>query len=99
MLPELEIKSELDEWKITTSNNHIEQQMPEKANQMDDLEPKHFTCYVCDSKFPKKPELVKHLVRYTGEKPFACKICNYKFERHYDLGRHLKRHTGARQKK
>jgi DNA-directed RNA polymerase subunit RPC12/RpoP len=39
---------------------------------------KSFECGICGKKFTLRPQLVRHQLVHTGDKPFACPYCAYK---------------------
>ena len=51
---------------------------------------KSFQCNICESKFPIKSMLSKHIkVVHFGEKPFKCENCKSSFSDKYKLNRHV----------
>eukprot|EP00092_Neocalanus_flemingeri_P017935 GFUD01019408.1.p1 GENE.GFUD01019408.1~~GFUD01019408.1.p1 ORF type:complete len:268 (+),score=56.94 GFUD01019408.1:343-1146(+) len=53
-------------------------------------------CSVCDKKFMKPSQLVRHMRVHTGERPFACLMCRKSFNQKNALQIHMKKHTGER---
>ena len=53
-------------------------------------------CGVCEKKFTKPSQLVRHLRVHTGERPFACLVCRKSFNQKNALQIHMKKHTGER---
>jgi uncharacterized C2H2 Zn-finger protein len=53
-------------------------------------------CTVCDKKFMKPSQLVRHMRVHTGERPFACLMCRKSFNQKNALQIHMKKHTGER---
>ena len=50
----------------------------------------------CDLKCSHKPDIEKHLLAHTNEKPFSCDPCDYKYSRRAVLNRHMLTHTGEK---
>ncbi|KAL5019487.1 hypothetical protein ScPMuIL_002379 [Solemya velum] len=62
--------------------------------QEDDLSDKPYKCSMCETAFPNKRKLMKHLVIHTGEKQFGCEMCEATFSTKSHLKTHERMHTG-----
>ena len=69
--------------------------VPEVAAE-EDQQGKEKVCGVCEKKFAKPSQLVRHLRVHTGERPFACLVCRKSFNQKNALQIHMKKHTGER---
>ncbi len=49
-----------------------------------------------DVKCSQKPDIVKRMLKHTGDKPFSCNFCDYKFSRQAHLKSHILTHTGEK---
>jgi len=68
---------------------------PQKHNKTH-IDPKPFTCEICNLSFSEKGSLRRHERIHTGERPFTCKICNLSFSVSTNLKRHISIHTGEK---
>jgi len=57
---------------------------------------KQKSCNICNKKFAKPSQLVRHMRVHTGERPFACLLCKKSFNQKNSLQTHMKKHTGER---
>ena len=71
-------------------DQHQDDAAPEASDQ------KEKVCNVCDKKFLKPSQLVRHMRVHTGERPFACLMCRKSFNQKNSLQIHMKKHTGER---
>ena len=55
---------------------------------------KFYECDVCNGRFTKAHDLVRHERTHTGEKPYECDICNKRITLKRHLVEHKRIHTG-----
>ena len=57
---------------------------------------KEFDCIYCESKFPTKGDLERHVKSHMGTRDFICELCHKTFTRQQTLNEHMNRHYGLK---
>lgn len=70
--------------------------LPNKAHEASSKESSNHRCEICNSTFPLRRLLNRHLKTHSFYKRYACSFCDKGFNDTFDLKRHVRTHTGIK---
>ena len=88
-----------------TAANGVQSQLSVLANKTQELStkgkqtlntPHHHRCEICNSTFPLRRLLNRHLKAHSFYKRYSCSFCDKGFNDTFDLKRHVRTHTGIK---
>ena len=79
-----------------TSINRLKQHQKHHDRVEELTSSQRLICKDCGKSFKSFPELKRHIMIHTGERPFACTFCNKAFAQKSNMMAHMRIHTGYR---